>query len=179
MACIRQSCTVVAPNNQCQTTGPSGGVLVGYGGQVDAGTGLFGIAATGNAGGGLFYGNGNGFSAGAQISGGAAGYAGGSVAGAPSQSGQPFSFGAYAGASPTVTFTNARSVQQLSGPFTTWTLNLGSGPVTGSLQLSYSNGIWEFSIGLPVPRVSPGIGASVSKLTTQTATTKTGCGSGG
>jgi hypothetical protein len=85
-------------------------------------------------------------------------------------------FGAYAGAGPSVTFTNARSVQQLSGPFTTLSFNLGVGPVKGSLQLSYSNGIYEFSIAPPIPFVSPGIGLSLSKVTTNTVTTKSGCG---
>ena len=109
-------------------------------------------------------------------SGGTAAYALGYVAGAPTQTGQPFNLGAYAGAGPNVTFTNARSVQQLGGPFTTWTLNVGFGPVKGSLQLSYSNGVWELSVGPPVPYVSPGIGGSLSKVTTNTVNTKTGCG---
>lgn len=149
-------------------------MLVGYGGSVDAGLGAAGVTATGSVAGGLFYGSGNGFSAGASATGGAAAYALGNVAGAPTQTGQPFSLGAYAGVGPSVTVTNARSVQQLSGLFTTWTLNVGFGPISGSLQLSYGSGIWEFSVGPPI--AAPGVGGSLSKVTTNTVTTKTGCG---
>jgi len=168
---------VDAPSkNPCGTNGFGGGVLVGYGGSFDAGLGATGVTGTGSVAGGLFYGSGDGLSAGASATGGTAAYALGNVAGAPTQTGQPFSLGAYAGAGPSVTVTNARSIQQLGGPFTTWTLNVGFGPVKGSLQLSYGSGIWELSIGPPVPFVAPGIGGSLSKVTTNTVTTKTGCG---
>ena len=165
-----------AGGNGCSTSGFGGGILVGYGASVDAGAGATGVTATGSVAGGLFYGSGNGFSAGALASGGAAAYALGHVAGAPTQTGQPFSLGAYVGAGPTVTVTNARSVQQLAGPFTTMTLNVGVGAVKGSVQLSFAKGIFELSVGPPIPYVSPGFGFSVSKVTTNTVTTKTGCG---
>lgn len=148
--------------------------MVGYGGSVDAGLGATGVTGTGSVNGGLFYNSGSSFSAGASATGGTAAYALGNVAGAPTQTGQPFNLGAYAGVGPTVT--NAGSVQQLSGPFTTLTLNVGIGPVKGSLQMSFTNGIWEFSVGPPIPYAAPGIGVSVSKVTTNTVTTKTGCG---
>ena len=174
-ALATKDATSSANQQPCGTSGFGGGVLVGYGGSLDAGAGVAGVTGTGSASGGLFYGSGNGVSAGAAASGGTAAYALGNVAGAPTQTGQPFSLGAYAGAGPNITFTNARSVQQLAGPFKTLTLNVGFGLVKGSLQLSFANGIWEFSIGPPVPFVSPGVGGSVSKVTTNTITTKTGC----
>ncbi len=164
------------PNNGCGTSGFGGGLLIGYGGSFDAGLGATGVTGTGSVAGGLFYGSGNGFSAGALASGGTAAYALGNAAGAPTQTGQPFSLGAYAGAGPNITVTNARSVQQLGGPFTTLTLNVGVGPVKGSVQLSFANGIFELSVGPPIPVVAPGIGLSVSKVVTNTVTTKTGCG---
>ncbi len=75
--------------------------------------------------------------------------------------------------------TNARSVQQLTGLFTTLTLNVGAGPVKFSAQLSFGGGIWQFSVGPPVPYVSFGTpSASTTKVTTRTVTTKTGCGPG-
>jgi hypothetical protein len=163
----------------CGNTGFGGGMAVGFGGSSDLGAGLAGATGTGSVGVGIFYDSGTGISGGAFASGGAAAYALGYVAGAPTQATQPLSFLAYAGAGPTITFTNARSVQQLSGPFTTVTVNVGFGPVKGSVQLSFSNGIYELSIGPPAPYVSPGIGASVSKVSTNTVTTHTGCGGAG
>ena len=160
----------------CGKTGLGGGVLVGYGGNFDAGLGIAGVTGTGSGGVGLFYGSGDGFSTGASATGGTAAYALGNVAAAPTQGGQPFSLGAYAGIGPSITVTNARSVQQIGGPFTAWTLNVGFGPVKGSLQLSYGGGIWEVSLGPPVPYAAPGFGGSISKVTTNTTTTKTGCG---
>ena len=49
----------------------------------------------------------------------------------------------------------------------------------GSLQFSYGNGIWDFSVGPPIPYVSAATPSfSLSKVTTKTKTTKTGCGPG-
>ena len=107
---------------------------------------------------------------------GIAAYFGGAYTGAPKQQGQPFSFGAFAGYGPSVWVSNAQSAQQLKGPFTTLTLNLGATLVKGSVQLSYANGIYMLSVGPPVPYVSGGTpSASFDKLTTTTATTNTGC----
>jgi hypothetical protein len=68
-------------------------------------------------------------------------------------------------------------VQGPTGPFTTWSINAGGGPVRGSLQLSYGGGIWQFSLGLPIPytgAATPSI--SVTKVTTKTYVTSSGCG---
>jgi hypothetical protein len=40
-------------------------------------------------------------------------------------------------------FTNAQSVQQLGGPFTTDSVDLGVGPIQFAAQLSYGGGIWR------------------------------------
>ena len=135
------------------------------------------MTATGSVGGGVFYDNATGASTGGFASGGAAMYMGTLKAGTPAQNGQPFSFGVYAGGGPNVWISNARSVQQLQGPFTTLSVNAGFGPVKGSLQLAYSGGIWQLSVDPPIPYVSAGTpSASASKLTTTTKVTSNGCG---
>lgn len=147
-----------------------------YGANVDAGQAISGVTGTASLGGGTFFDKKAGASIGGFASGGAAMYLLGLKTGAPQQNGQPFSFGVYAGAGPSVWLSNASSAQQLRGPFTTLSLNVGFGPVKGSAQLSYSNGIWQLSAGLPVPAVSFGTpSASVSKLTTTTKVTPGGC----
>ena len=148
-----------------------------YGGNADIGGGPnTGFASTASAGYGAFHDSNTGFSRGGYVEGGVAGYLAAAYAGAPSQQGQPFSFGAYAGVGPSVWVSNAQSVQQLGGPFTTLSLNVGAGPVKGSLQLSYGGGIWSLSVGPPIPYVSWGTPSlSFDKLTTMTATQHTGC----
>lgn len=147
-----------------------------YGGNVDASLGIYGITGTASAGGGIFSDNRTGTSAGGFLSGGGAMYLGTLKAGLPAQQGQPFSFGVYGGVGPSLWLSNARSVQQLGGPFTTLSLNMGYGIAKGSLQLAYSDGIWQLSVGLPIPRTGAATpSASASKLTTTTGTTKSGC----
>ena len=126
--------------------------------------------------GGYFH-DSNASSFGAFASGGAAGYFGPAYAGTPSQQGQPFAFGAYGGAGPSVWFSNAHTAQQLAGPFTTYSLNFGAGIAKGlSLQLSIGGGIWQLSIGLPIPFTGASTpSAAFNKLTTTTTATLGGC----
>jgi hypothetical protein len=167
------------PNNPpCSKAGllPSS-VGFSYGGNVDIGGGPnAGFASTAGAGAGYFY-DSNASSFGAFADGGAAGYAGPAYAGLPSQQGQPFAFGAYAGAGPSVWFSNAHTAQQLAGPFTTYSLNAGGGPFKGlSIQLSTGGGIWQLSIGLPIPfsgLSTPSL--AFDELTTTTTATHAGC----
>jgi RHS repeat-associated protein len=165
--------TEVAQNKPSQL--PHGGG-VGVGGSADLGVVATGASATGSLAGGVFYQPGKGVSAGGTATGGAVLYAGKHTLGAPKQDqGRTANLGAYAGAGPFAFVTNATTVNQLSGHFATTTLNVGVGPVKFSLQLSTGNGIWEFSVGPPIPVVSPGIGFSVSHITTETCTTGGAC----
>ncbi len=169
----QQQNTQVAQNKPSQL--PHGGG-VGVGGSADLGVVATGASATGSIAGGVFYQPGKGVSAGGTATGGAVLYAGKHTLGAPKQDqGRTANLGAYAGAGPFAFVTNATTVNQLSGHFATTTLNVGVGPVKFSLQLSTGNGIWEFSVGPPIPVVSPGIGFSVSHITTETCTTGGAC----
>ena len=69
------------------------------------------------------------------------------------------------------------SAKELGGPFTTYSFNAGGGPLKGlSLQLAYSGGIWQFSIGLPIPYTGISTpSAGFDKLTTTTKPTTSGC----
>ncbi len=164
-----------ATNNDCGDTGF--GLGVSYGGSADLGNGVLGVTSTASAGAGVFYDSNTGTSVGGFAGGGAAANAAFNSTGVPSQKGQSFSFGTFAGGGPSVFLTNAHSVQQLRGPFTTWTLNVGAGAAKFSAQLSYGGGVWQASIGPPIPVVSGGTpSVSVTKMTTKTVTTKTGCG---
>jgi len=100
------------------------------------------------------------------VSGAAIAYAGAASTGAPRQETDPWVVGAYAGlALGTVTFTNAHSAQQVSGPFTTYSFSVGGEYLGFSVQWSYgSNGVKELGISL----VGPSTGLSVSKVTTTT-----------
>ena len=145
---------------------------VGYGANLDFGFGAYGASANGSVGGSYFTGSNT---AGAYASGGAAAYYLNHNVGLPAQTGQPVTIGANAGVSPIVWASNAQSAQQLFGQFTTISLNAGAGPAQGSLSLSYGGGIWQLSIGLPIPRLSAGTPSiSFSKLTTFTLATQ-GC----
>lgn len=160
---------------KCGSPALHGSFGIAYGGNADAGNGLLGFSAAGSGGIGI-YGNSNtGGSLGAYASGGVAAYAGSAVGGAPTQQVHPVVAGAYAGAGPSVWISNAGSPQQQTGPFTTATLSVGAGPVRGSLQLSFGGGIWQFSVGLPIPFISPATpSASFSMITTNTVATS-GC----
>jgi RHS repeat-associated protein len=152
----------------------SGGL--GYSGNADGGTGFAGGAAAGSVGYGIFRDSKTGTSFGGFASGGTTAYAFQAVAGAPNQGGQPYALGANAGIAPNIWVSNASSAQQLHGPFTTLTVNAGAGPVKGSLQLSYGGGIWQASVGAPIPGLSAGTPSwSFTKMTTYTKTTQTGC----
>jgi RHS repeat-associated protein len=154
------------------TSGFHGGMGISYGGSADLSPmgPAFGGMSTGSVGGGLFSSRTN-ISAGRFTSGGAAIFGGPFATGAPQQTqGTTVAAGAYLGAGLSVFITNARSVQQLQGPFATYTFNVGAGPIKFSAQFSTANGIWQASFGPPIPYLSPGIGVSFSKMTTDTCT---------
>ncbi|MGH9433747.1 MAG: RHS repeat-associated core domain-containing protein [Terriglobia bacterium] len=157
----------------CGTSGFGGGIGIALGGNADLGVGLAGVTGTGSVGAGLFYGSGTGASGGAFASGGAAAYALGLVTAVPNQNVQPVSLGAFAGGGASIFFTNARSVQQLSGPFTAYSLNVGLGPVKFSVQYASAGSISVISIGPPYAGLS--IGASATRVVTNTMTQQRGC----
>ena len=159
-------------NDQKPSKWPHGGG-VGVGGTADAGVVVTGAAATGSIAGGVFYKPGKGLSTGATATGGAVAYAGKKDAGAPKQDRPARNLGASAGAGAFVFVTNATSANQLSGHFQTTTLNVGFGPIQATIQLSTGNGIWELSVSPPYGGAS--IGASVSRVTTETCSTPGGC----
>jgi RHS repeat-associated protein len=65
-----------------------------------------------------------------------------------------------------VFLTNAQSVQQLGGPFTTDSVDVGVGPLQFGAQLSYCDGIWQLSFSPPFAGLT--LGLSVSQTTTNT-----------
>ena len=152
------------------------GAGVGIGASFDAGAIVTGATATGSVAGGVFYQGGKGISAGGTATGGVALYKGKHKLGTPKQDqGKTVNFGAYAGGGAFAFVTNATNVNQLSGHFSTTSLNVGVGFTKFSLQISTGNGIWEFSFGPPIPYASPGLGFSVSQMTTETCTTDGAC----
>lgn len=162
-----------AQTQACGTSGFHGGVGITGGANADLGLAVAGATASGSGGGGLFYDSKTGFSDGLFATGAAVPNFFSHVAAAPSQSVQPGILGAYAGAGGSIFITNAGSVQQLSGPFTTYSLNVGVGPYKFSVQYASGGSIKVLSIGPPYVGVS--IGASITRIVTNTVTQQRGC----
>lgn len=120
---------------------------------MDAGVGAAGASSTGGVGAGAFHNSGSGNSGGLFGSGGATAYAGSKIAGAPTQTSSTFTLGAYAGAGANFFFTNAGSANQLRGPFTTVSVDVGVGVANLGVQLSFGSGIWQLSVTPPLTSV--------------------------
>jgi len=165
----------VAANNgtkPCVGTGFRFGLTGGANGDVAAIAA--GASATGSVGAALFHNSNTGWSGGAFASGGAVAFAGSHVAGAPSQTRQDVSgFGLFGGAGAGVFFTNAASVQQLSGPFSTLNFNVGYSFAQLQIQFAKSGNIWYLQVSPPLAGAS--LGFPVTRMQTSTATTNTGC----
>jgi RHS repeat-associated protein len=149
------------PVNKSDPTGKNGfGFTAGW--EAEAGIGFIGAARTDSVSGGEYWdknGNkvpGSGFSE----------THGSQVAQIDGSKDPDAVLGASAGASVGVFFTNANSVQETGGPFKTATLNTPF----GSVQYSWDpkSGVWVASA-----TVEPSIGASASKITTNTTKTST------
>ncbi len=141
------------------------GVLAG--GSAEAGVPwLLGAGANGSSG---FFLGGSGFAG--LAGGGATAYAAGHNVGIPAQ-GSPAILGASAGAGVSGFITNASNVEQLAGPFSTYSLNVGVGPFQFSAQLATGGGVWELGVSPPFGGIT--FGASASKMTTCTATPNRG-----
>lgn len=146
---------------------------VTFGGQAEAGVPkVIGAAATGSVGVGAFHSS-SGWSGAAFGGAGATAYAGNSVAATPTQTSSPGVLGVSAGGGFSIFLTNAVSVQELEGPFSTLTANVGVGPIQFSFQLSYGNGIWDASLSPPL--LGESLGASGSKVTADTETSSSSC----
>lgn len=172
-----------SPTNFTDPLGEIGGG-VSAGGSVEAGVVGAGAGATGSFGLGVFT-NGSNVCAGAFVSGGA--FAGGPGWGASAPSGPSSAnwvLGAYAGGGANVWISNANNVCDLSGPFKTYSLNVGWGWRMLSLQYSVGQNsagktIHVFSYGGPVPGLpitGGGAGFSLSGYNTNTVTTGRRCG---
>jgi hypothetical protein len=111
------------------------------GGEAGAGLGPLGIGVNGSIGSGLFFGGPTGFDFGGFASGGY--YAPGRKGGVG---------GAYAGAGPAVFLTNATSVDQLKGPFDTFTVGIGEPGlglgISGALGVDWENKTFILSVGI-------------------------------
>jgi hypothetical protein len=160
--------------------------LVGFGvaagEQTDVGAGIIGAGQTGSAGSLVFL-NGfdaNSLGAGSFLSWG--GFAGGVLpTGRPWGPAYPrcpgrrhFAAGGFAGIGANLLFTNASNVDDLTGPFDTWSVNFGDVLRVFSGQLSIGKNsqgdtIWLVSAGFPNPFL-PGVGwgASFSRYDTNT-----------
>jgi RHS repeat-associated protein len=145
--------------------------LWGFGGtaaaSAEAGVVAIGAGATASAGAGVFGGGTEGLSVGAF--GTAGGFVGGPGYGVGYPSAQPGGTttvgGAFAGAGLGGFITNATNVGQLSGPFNTYSLNIGVGPIQVSIQVGEAGGIWIGSA-----TVGPGLGISGGGYPTNTWT---------
>ncbi len=168
-------------NNPANLVDPLGlwGIIAGGGGNADVGIYAAGAGATGSVGVGGFYNQqAGGFSAGAFASGGATAYWGHHVASAPSSPNcnNNWVVGAYAGGGAFVGITNAKNVQDLSGPFKTYSFNIGWGPLNLSIQFSIGQNaagqtIGSFTYGGPLGFPSGGgFGAAASEYHTYTTT---------
>lgn len=154
--------------------GPHGfGIGLMGGANAEAGVVAAGAAAQTSPGGGFFRNSTDGWSGGTFDSGGATAYAGSSSTGTPAQTSTPAVGGLSLGGGASLFLTNAGSVQQLSGPFNTYSLNLGVGPLQFSAQLATGGGIWQFSLSPPFAGAT--FGFSGSKMVTSTETSQGGC----
>ena len=148
------------------------GIGLAGGGMAEAGLPwLAGAAVNGSLGGGLFYSSKQGATLGGYASGGAAAYAFGRSASAVNGASPVVVLGS-AAIGGSIFVTNAQSAQQLSGPFTNYTINVGYGPAQAAISLALGGGIYQLSFSPPMAGLSAGI--SGSRITTTTVATA-GC----
>ena len=167
---VAAAAMAVPQSPKCASHGLGLGVIGA--GTAEAGAGAAGAGATGSAGAGLFYSGPNGLSGGGFTEGGTFANAGSRSVGAPAQNDGSLALGAFTGAGGGVFVTNAGSPQELSGPFLTFSGDIGM-PFTGaiSIQISISsNNTFLFSA-----TYGPGAGIAGSAMTTITETTGGSC----
>jgi RHS repeat-associated protein len=157
----------------CGTGGFGGGIGLIGSGSAQAGGSLAGAMSTSFVGGGMFLDSRTGLSDGLFAGGVNLMYALAHISGSPAQTAQPSVIGASAEAGVSIFFTNARSVQQLSGPFTTYAINVGFGPAQSSIQLASAGSIWMASFSPPGAGVA--MGGSYTQAVTNTISQQRGC----
>jgi RHS repeat-associated protein len=148
--------------NKCPANAPPVSAGIAASAHIELGTGSSGRGAAGTLSGGVVVNRGP---AGAFGSGGILRYSGRNQSGVPAQQGS-WVLGASTSYGISLVVTNAQSAQQLSGPFTTYSVSGGFGPVQFSAQLSLSGKIWQVNVSLP--GMGQTVGGSVSKLRTTT-----------
>jgi hypothetical protein len=92
------------------------------------------------------------------------------IVSAPTQNTNSLVFGAYAGVGVQASITNAGSVQALSGPFKTVSVNAGLGTMNFGFSLSWSGNIFQFTFTPPALSLGMGFGASYTTTTTKQKT---------
>jgi RHS repeat-associated protein len=167
-------------NNPMDLRDPLGlwGVIGGGTASADAGAYAAGAGSTGSAGVGGFYNSETGgFSTGAFASGGAFANWGSHGVSAPSSpNNNNWSAGAFGGGGAMVGITNANCVQDLSGPFKTYSFNIGWGLKALGIQFSIGQNsagktIWSLAYSGPLGFPSGGgYGAAASEYNTNTVT---------
>jgi len=149
-------------NNPVLWIDPPGwwGTGIGVSGSAEGGGWDLGAGATGATGTGVFWGGPQGVNVGAWAD--AGGYAGTTTEGlAYPKTGAPHAAaGAYAGIGGMVWFTNAKSVQDLAGPFHNINVNVGVGPFKCSVQFAWSGGVRMVSVGPPFLGLGGGVSVS-------------------
>jgi hypothetical protein len=90
------------------------------------------------------------------------------VAGAPNQSSTAFVLGAFAGGGPFLFYSTAQSAQQMSGPSTTYSFNVGLALTSFGIEVSSFGTGWQGSLSPRIPLVSDGVGIAFSKTTANT-----------
>lgn len=135
------------------------------GAQAEAGAGIIGAGGQGGIGGGFFA---SGFfnrpSLGAFLQGGA--FAGTPFGGFGWPGEKGGALGASVGGGVSAFLTNAVCVEQLAGPFTTTSVNVGLGPFKFSAQYATDGKTWVFSFGPPFAGATYGISASIYQTST-------------
>jgi RHS repeat-associated protein len=136
------------------------GAGIGVSWSAEGGGWDLGLGATAATGTGVFWGGPQGVNTGAWAD--VGGYMGTTTEGlAYPETGAPHAAaGAYAGVGGMVWFTNAKSVQDLAGPFHNINVNVGVGPFKCSVQFAWSGGVRMVSVGPPFLGLGGGVSVS-------------------
>lgn len=145
------------------------GFGVSAGGQLEAGTGVSGVAGAASAGIGTLFSNSGEVSAIQFVTAGATVLGAGNASGYPPQYAGAWILGAFAGGGASAFITNARTPSDFGGPSSSFTFNAGVIPAL-SIQLSVNtSGIYQISVSPPM--AGYGLGTSLSFFSQHTTIT--------